>query len=88
MSRKIIFILSVASLFAAGSGFAATSSTTTNTKHHPHGYHAYGSNASNGHGYRSTCARFNAKLANEPGAIAIQDQDVANNIGGRKGTCH
>ena len=82
--NKVILVLSVASLFVAGSGFAATSTTT---KHHPRGYHAYATSGS-GHGYRSTCARFNARLANEPGAIAIQDQDQAQAVGGRRGTCH
>jgi hypothetical protein len=77
MRNKIIFILSAASLFVAGSALGAT-------KHHYRGYHAYAA----GQGYRSTCARANAQWNSEPAAIAIQDKDQAKAVGGRKSTCY
>jgi hypothetical protein len=75
--NKLIFILSAASLFVAGSALGAT-------KHHHRGYHAYAA----GQGYRSTCAQQNAKWNSEPGSIAIQDKDQAKAVGGRRATCY
>jgi hypothetical protein len=89
MRNRMIFVLSAASLLVAGSALGAT-------KHDQHrGYHAYGaygaygaSAAGQDQGYRAACARANAQWSSEPGNMAIQDQDQANAVGGRKSTCH
>ena len=78
MRNKIIVILSAASVLVAGAALGATKQ-----QHHPRGYHAYAA----GQGYRSTCARQNAKWASEPGYMAIQDKDFTKSVGGRRGTC-
>jgi hypothetical protein len=88
MTNRMIFVLSAASLLVAGSALGAT-------KHEQHrGYQAYGAAygaygaAAQGQGYEAACARANAQWSSEPGSMAIQDQDQANAVGGRKGTCH
>jgi hypothetical protein len=91
MTNRMIFVLSAASLLVAGSALGAT-------KHDQHrGYNAYGAAygaqgaygaAVQGQGYDAACARANAQWSSEPGSMAIQDQDQANAVGGRKGTCH